>query len=142
MTTITDEISARGLGFPDHGDLDDPYQTCEYGHHTWRLIREGATPEECEYRCDDCGSTDPEGDSAPVKAPCYQCHSHRRMDDLHRIHIVRLTRQVAEERERLRPAQEALEKLHARFQRMRLICYAGWFLAGLLATGDVIGWGR
>lgn len=51
---------ARILGaLPDaHQDPpDDPYQTCEYGHHTYRWMGE-------HFHCADCGSTDPEGDSA------------------------------------------------------------------------------
>lgn len=75
-----------------------------------------------------------------ISAPTCRLNLH--MDYLHRIHIVRLTQKIAEERDRLRPAQEALVKLHARFERLRLICLAGWFLAFMLATGDAMGWGR
>jgi transposase-like protein len=37
----------------------------ESGLHCYRLIRLGpdGTDDEAEYRCEDCGSTDPEGDS-------------------------------------------------------------------------------
>lgn len=45
------------------GEMDDPYQTCQYGHHIFRYVGGGA--ENPQYRCEDCGSTDPEGDSAP-----------------------------------------------------------------------------
>lgn len=38
--------------------LEDPFLSCHYGHHAYRYI--GAE----SYRCEDCGSTDPEGDSA------------------------------------------------------------------------------
>lgn len=42
--------------------LDDPFQTCEYGHHIYRLVSVGEAPEEDGYHCERCGSTDPEGD--------------------------------------------------------------------------------
>lgn len=38
--------------------LDDPYRTCEYGHHAYLVRADGG------FRCENCGSTDPEGDSA------------------------------------------------------------------------------
>lgn len=41
---------------------------CERGRHIYRLVKVGpeGTDEGATYRCEDCGSTDPEGDSAPA----------------------------------------------------------------------------
>jgi hypothetical protein len=46
--------------------FEDPFRGCAHGHHIYRLIELGpdGTDEGATYRCEDCGSTDPEGDSA------------------------------------------------------------------------------
>ena len=46
---------------PEPEEMENPYNTCEYGHHTYRLTGydAGGMP---EYRCEGCPSTDPEGD--------------------------------------------------------------------------------
>jgi hypothetical protein len=46
---------------PDRDELDDPFRTCEYGHHVYRYA--GGGDENPQYRCEDCGSTDAEGEA-------------------------------------------------------------------------------
>ncbi len=41
----------------------DEARECLKGNHVYRLVSQGETAEDCQYRCN-CGSTDPEGDSA------------------------------------------------------------------------------
>ncbi len=50
-------------GYTEARERAEREAECREGNHVYRL-QPGSHPENPQYRCEDCGSTDPEGDSA------------------------------------------------------------------------------